>query len=199
MRDHPRFAQAYIWGQDLIERMVGDIRKEQNQRASGATLIVGAGTGSDISQLGPAVTQVVLLEPDHTMLSFLRNNYAHLRIIASPAEAMNVGDGEFDTVITSLVLCSVDRVDDTLREIYRVLKPTGQYLFMEHVKHEAIVPSLLQSTVNPLWKRVGGGCHLNRDIRRSLSHSPLEVLEYSIVKPNFFIPIIAGRAVKGSR
>lgn len=196
LANHPRFSQAYILGQDILEKMVGDVRKEQNQRASGATLIVGAGTGLDIVQLGSTVSRILLLEPDDTMRGYLEEKHPDLQTISSPAESMDVADSEFDTVITSLVLCTVDRVDQTLREIHRVSKPKGQYLFMEHVKHDLPVSQLLQNTVNPLWKRVGGGCNLNRDIRHYLFHSPLEVVEYSLVKPSFLIPIVAGRAVK---
>lgn len=196
MVEHPWFSQAYIWGQNFLEKIVGDVRKEQNQRAYGKTLIVGAGTGLDISQLSPNVSRVALLEPDSTMREYLQDRYPNFQSIASPAESMDIADGEFDTVITSLVLCSVDQVDQALREIHRVLKPTGQYLFMEHVKHDAPVQRSFQNMVNPLWKRVGGGCNLNRDIYQDMSQSPLKVLEYSLVKPNLVIPIIAGRAVK---
>jgi ubiquinone/menaquinone biosynthesis C-methylase UbiE len=194
--DHPYFSQAYIWGQDTLEKIVGDVRRQQNRRASGATLIVGAGTGLDVLQVGPFVSELVLLEPDETMRTYLEEKYPRIQTIGSPAESMDIADGVFDTVITSLVLCSVERVDETLKEIYRVLKPTGQYLFMEHVQHDATVPKWLQNIANPVWKRVGGGCHLNRNIREEMSNSLLEVVEYSIVKPNFLIPIVAGRAVK---
>ncbi|WDL98365.1 class I SAM-dependent methyltransferase [Alicyclobacillus sp. ALC3] len=196
MVNHPRFSQAYIWGQDLLEKVVGDVRTEQNRRAYGATLIVGAGTGLDVGQLAQNVSETVMLEPDDTMRGYLNDKFPHLRTISSPAERMDIADEEFDTVVTSLVLCSVDRVDQVLREIHRVLKPTGQYLFLEHVKHDAPVPSLLQNVVNPLWKRVGGGCHLNRDIHLNLVQSPFKVVEYSLVKPNFLLPIVAGRALK---
>lgn len=196
MVHHPLFSQAYIWGQDILEKMVGSVRSVQNQRAYGATLIVGAGTGLDIPQLGPRVSEIVLLEPDATMREYLREQYPHLEIVSSLAECMEIEDQRFDTVVSSLVLCTVARVDETLREIYRVLKPGGQYLFMEHVQHPDRVSQTLQNLANPLWQRIGGGCQLNRDIAQNLGRSPLTVDEYAIVKPNFLIPIVAGHAVK---
>lgn len=195
--NHPRFTQLYILGQRQLEHMVGPIRQQQNQRAYGKTLIVGAGTGLDIVALHlDAVTEVVLLEPDPNMQTFLRGKYHALPIVASSAEKMNIEEQQFDTVITSLVLCSVFDVDQVLREVFRVLKPGGQYLFMEHVRHTARVQRGVQNTLNPLWKKIAGGCHLNRDIRADLQRSPLNVVDYHAAKSNFLIPIVVGRAVR---
>jgi len=195
--NHPRFTQLYIRGQRQLEHMVGPIRKQQNQRAYGKTLIVGAGTGLDIVALDvTTVTKVVLLEPDPSMKAVLREKYAKIPIVASSAEKMNVEDQQFDTVITSLVLCSVFDVDQVLREVVRVLKPGGQYLFMEHVRHSERVQRGVQNTLNPLWKKIAGGCNLNRDIRADLQRSALTVMDYSAAKSNFLIPIVVGRAVR---
>lgn len=197
--NHPRFARLYAWGQNYVEHVVGHIRKQQNMQASGRTLIVGAGTGLDVPVLGPKVTEVVLLEPDPNMRRVLHEVYPSLRVLASTAEHIDVEEQRYDTVISSLVLCSVADVHQVLLEIYRVLKPGGQYLFMEHVKHSLPFPQFVQNTLNPVWKHLAGGCHLNRDIHRFLACSKLDVLECRLTQPNFLIPIITGRAVRAIR
>jgi SAM-dependent methyltransferase len=196
MVNHPVFSQLYIRGQGLLERVVGDVRKRHVQRARGQTLIIGAGTGLDLPHLNVAVTQVTLLEPDATMRAYLRERYPELTVLSSPAEAIDVENQRFDTVVSSLVLCSVRQLDAALAEIYRVLKTRGAFLFMEHVVHEAPLSRTAQHVMNPLWQCVGGGCHLNRDIGAALTQSPLTVVEYKVAQPHFLVPIVAGYAVR---
>ncbi|MHB1629934.1 MAG: class I SAM-dependent methyltransferase [Bacilli bacterium] len=192
--DHPVFSRLYIWGQDYFERVVGDVRTLQNERAFGRTLIVGAGSGLDVAALGAQVTEPVLLEPDPLMCAYLRKEYPGVRLVASPAEHMELDDQTFDTVITSFVLCSVFDVAQVLDEIHRVLEPGGQYLFMEHVKHDAPLASMIQTSATPIWKRIAGGCRLDRDIKTALGRSPLALLQYELVKPNYLIPVVTGQA-----
>ena len=86
----------------------------------------------DVPILGSGTTDVVLLEPDPTMGRVLSKRFPKLRLVGAPAESMPFTTLEFDTVITSLVLCSVADVGRVLAEITRVLVPGGQYLFLEH-------------------------------------------------------------------
>lgn len=193
MVHHPYFAKAYRFGQGMIEQVVGDVRRQQNQRARGRTLIVGAGTGLDVPHL-PATATPILLEPDGTMRQYLHQHFPNIPVLSDSAEVIGAGDAAFDTVITSLVLCSVQDLDAVLAEMYRVLKPGGTYLFMEHVRHTHAVSQRVQDAINPIWKRVGGGCNLNRDVLSALERSAFQIHEYNIVKPNAFLPVVAGSA-----
>ncbi len=192
--NHPVFSRLYIWGQNYLERAVGDVRMQQNAGACGRTLIVGAGSGLDAAVLGPHVTELVLLEPDPMFVAHLRREHPDIRLVTSPAEHIELEDQTFDTVITSLVLCSVSDVAQVLREIYRMLKPGGQYLFMEHVKHETPLAGLIQTSLTPVWKHIAGGCRLNRDIKTELNRSPLTLLRYELARPSYAIPIVTGQA-----
>ncbi len=194
--NHPVFSRMYIWGQEYLERAVGDVRTLQNERAYGRTLIVGAGSGLDVAALGVQVTELVLLEPDPLLCTYLRKEYPDTRLVPSSAEHMELEDQTFDTVITSLVLCSVFDIAQVLKEIYRVLKPGGQYLFMEHVKHDAPLAGMIQTSLTPLWKQIAGNCRLNRDIKSELNRSPLTLLRYELAKPNYVIPIVTGQALR---
>ena len=194
--NHPVFSRLYIWGQEYLERAVGNVRIRQNECAYGRTLIVGAGSGLDVAVLGAHVIELVLLEPDPLLGAHLRKEYPAIRLVTSTAEQMELETCSFDTVITSLVLCSVSDVDQVLREIYRILKPGGQYLFMEHVLHDAPLAGMIQTSLTPVWKQMAGGCRLNRDIKTALSLSALTVLRYELAKPSYFIPIVTGQAVR---
>ncbi len=194
--DHPFFSALYIRNQAAMERALGGLRAEQNTRAAGRTLIVGAGTGQDVHALGPRVTEVTLLEPDRSMRRELTRHFPELPLLESQAEQIDAPDASFDTVLSSLVLCSVQDVDAALREIARVLRPGGQYLFFEHVRHERAAPQALQDALTPLWKKVGGGCHLNRALVDAVRRSPLAVADVRQVRDGWLLPVVAGRAVR---
>lgn len=198
MVNHPVFSKVYIWSQSRLEQLVGDHRRRQNQLAGGKTLILGAGTGLDVPYLSEQVTEVTLLEPDASMYAYLRIHYPTLSILQQPGEQILSEEQQFDTVLSSLVLCSVSSVEQVLTEVYRVLKPGGQYLFMEHVKHDAKVPQSMQNAINPLWKRVAGGCNLNRDIQSEIKRSQLTLVDCKPVRSSVLLPIITGRALRES-
>ncbi len=193
--DHPLFSRFYVRNEAAMERVVGGLRASQNARANGRTLIIGAGTGLDVEPLGPRVTDVVLLEPDRSMRGELAGRWPEIPVLASPAEHMDVPDASFDTVLSSLVLCSVRDVDAVLREIARVLRPDGQFLFLEHVRHDRLLPRVTQDALTPLWKVMGAGCHLNRSLQGALRRSPLRVADVRQVRDGWLFPIIAGRAL----
>src|SRR6516165_5130276 len=85
-----------------------------------------------------------------------------VRVVVGHATALPAGDASFDAAVASLVLCSVSNVDSALAEIRRVLKPSGELRFFEHVRSDHLALGLLQDAITPLWSRVGGGCHPNR-------------------------------------
>ena len=78
-------------------------------------------------------------------------------------ESLPFEDGSFDTVVASLLLCSVDDQDRALGEIRRVLKPGGQYLFLEHVRSDDPKIARRQDTLEGIWGKIAMGCHPNRD------------------------------------
>ncbi len=192
--DHPWFSRWYVRTEHAVERAVGDARRAQNAQAVGRTLIIGAGTGLDVPALGPGATNVVLLEPDATMRGILAQRYPTLPLVGEPAEAMRLDPGSMDTVISSLVLCSVSDLRQVLDEIARVLRPGGQYLFLEHVANPRRLAGAVQRAADPLWRRMGGGCHLTRDVVLALAESPLRPDWVELVHPGGLLPVIRGRA-----
>jgi ubiquinone/menaquinone biosynthesis C-methylase UbiE len=92
-------------------------------------------------------------------------------IIAGSAEAIPVDANSIDTVVTTWTLCSIPDAVGALREMRRVLKPSGQLLFVEHGLAPEENIQKWQNRLTPLWKKIGGGCHLNRPIRALVESS----------------------------
>jgi ubiquinone/menaquinone biosynthesis C-methylase UbiE len=172
-------------------------------RAGGRVLEVGAGTGLNLEHYPPGV-ELVLSEPEAPMLDRLRARAAlhdpPPAVVAAPAERLPFGDASFDTVVTTLVLCTVDDLDGALRELRRVLAPGGRLLFLEHVRAADARTARLQDLLEPLWRRAACGCHPNRATLAAIAAAPLELeeVEHGSVPlaPGFLRPLIAGAAVR---
>lgn len=146
------------WRAELLAGVAGDV------------LEIGAGTGHNLAHYGPEVRRLVLAEPDRHMRARLAARMsatpppaAAVEVVAAPAERLPFADGEFDAVVSTLVLCSVTDLAAALAEVRRVLRPGGRLLFVEHVAATTRPDRLRwQRRLEPLWRRAAGGCHLTR-------------------------------------
>jgi ubiquinone/menaquinone biosynthesis C-methylase UbiE len=152
-----------------------DMRRELLAEASGRTLELGSGTGANVELYPPAVTDLVLTEPDRFMAAKLRSKYPDREVVEAPAEKLPFEDDSFDTVALTLVLCTVPDPEGALREVARVLKPGGRFLFIEHVRAEEESLARWQDRLHGAWYLFGDGCHCNRDTLATLEASPLTV------------------------
>src|SRR3954451_3533285 len=110
-----------------------DMRRDLLASARGRTLELGAGTGANVELYPAAVTELVLAEPAEPMAKRLEAKHPHATVVRAPAEALPFADHSFDTVVSTLVLCTVADPQRTLAEVERVLRPGGQLLFLEHI------------------------------------------------------------------
>ncbi len=149
-------------------------RRELLAPARGRVLEIGFGTGLNAPFFPSAVERVVAIDPNDGMQKRAAKRVAgatvpiEMRLAAG--EKLPADDASFDCVVTSLVLCSVDDVDQTLAEIARVLKPGGQYLLFEHGLCDDPKIQKWQHRLNGFQQRVFGGCHLTRPVRKSVEH-----------------------------
>ncbi len=197
--DHPWFSRAYRLAEGPLERALGKARRAQNAQAWGRTLVIGAGTGLDVPVLAERATEVLLLEPDATMRRTLAKRFPALPVLGTSAEATTLADATYDTVVGSLVLCSVVDMGRVLEEISRVLAPGGQYLFLEHVRSHRPMAGAVQQALEPVWRRLGGGCRLTRDVEAAVRASALTLTQREAVRSGGILPVIRGRALKGAR
>jgi SAM-dependent methyltransferase len=133
------FAAAYEWLLRGSERAgLADRRRDLLTRARGATVEIGAGTGLNIAYYPDTVTELVLTEPSPYMARRLRTRAAQreraTRVVDAVGEKLPFPDASMDTVVATLVLCTVVDLAKTLSEIARILRPDGQLLFLEHVR-----------------------------------------------------------------
>jgi SAM-dependent methyltransferase len=162
------FAAVYDRAVARAERAgIADARRKLLSGTRGRILEVGAGTGLNVEHY-PAGSDVTYTEPDPHMAKRLRAR--GVDVVEVGAEALPFADESFDTVVSTLVLCTVPDVPASLREIRRVLAPGGRLLFLEHVR--AAPGSKLerwQDRLHGPWHALAGGCNCNRDLPASLA------------------------------
>ena len=174
------FARGYeFFLRQSEEAGLRDMRAALLSDASGRTLEVGAGTGFNLEHYPEAVTELVLTEPFGPMADQLRAKIGDsgrpAEVVEAPGEALPFPDDSFDTVALTLVLCTIPDPAAALREIARVLKPGGRFLFLEHVRSEEPGLAKWQDRLHGPWFAFGHGCHCNRDTLATIESSPLEV------------------------
>jgi ubiquinone/menaquinone biosynthesis C-methylase UbiE len=144
-------------------------RRRVLSAAEGRVLEVGIGSGLNLPHYPATVREVIGLDPSTQLLSMARRAVDRssfpVSFIEDTAEAIPLDSGSVDTVVTTWTLCSIHRCEQALREVRRVLRPGGQLLFVEHGLSPEEGVRRWQDRLTPLWKRIGGGCHLNWPIR----------------------------------
>jgi SAM-dependent methyltransferase len=147
--------------------------------ASGRVLELGAGTGLNLPYYPDGLDELVLTEPATPMVSRLERrahrNGNSSRVIEASAESLPFEDDSFDTVVSTLVLCTVDDPERVIAEVGRVLRPGGKLLFLEHVRSDSRRLAKWQDRLERPWHAFAAGCHANRPTVELLRESPLEV------------------------
>ncbi len=141
-------------------------RRELLADAYGRVVEIGAGTGLNLAHYPDDVTELNLTEPEPGMRRKLARRLERrgrlARIIDAPAQRLPLADASVDTVVSTLVLCTVDDPLGALREIARVLRPGGQVLFIEHVRADSRFLGRCQDALREPWRHFAGGCICNR-------------------------------------
>lgn len=147
--------------------------------AQGRVLEIGVGSGLNLPLYTDAADHVVGLDNSPRLLSMARQVHQSgapsPELIEGSAEALPLEDQSIDTVVTTWTLCTIPDVHAALREMRRVLKPSGTLLFVEHGRSPDEKVRRWQDRLTPVWKRLGGGCHLNRPIRELLEDSGFRI------------------------
>lgn len=179
---HPRFAAFYEWmtGLGPCRRMSDPLREELVSQTSGVVLEIGAGNGVNFPFYAPErCKRVEATEPDPAMQRYagprLKQARVPITLTTAPVEALPFADLTFDTVVVTLVFCSVADPRQGFREIRRVLKPDGTLLLLEHVRAKGALTAHLQDALVPLTTRLFGNCHWNRDTARVLDDAGFQI------------------------
>jgi SAM-dependent methyltransferase len=177
---HPIFARMLDRLSEREERMgQGEHREEMLSGLSGRVVELGAGNGINFRHYPSTVTEVVAVEPE----PYLRERAGQAaRAAPVPVSVVDGLGGElpfeeaaFDAAVVSLVLCSVPDQEAVLSDLFRVVRPGGELRFYEHVRASDSRLLRLQDAVTPVWKRLAGGCHPNRDTGAAIERTGFEI------------------------
>ncbi len=150
----------------MRQKNFAPFRERTAGAAHGRALAVGIGSGLNLVSYPQGIDTVYGVDPSAELLTKARQRVAKVgfpvHLLEASAEKLPLEDQSFDTVVMTFTLCSIPDVSAALLEIRRILKPGGELLFAEHGR--APDPDVMrwQDRITPVWKRIGGGCHLNR-------------------------------------
>jgi ubiquinone/menaquinone biosynthesis C-methylase UbiE len=147
--------------------------------AAGRVLEVGIGSGLNLPFYDESVKYVIGLDPSHRLLAMARwaarRAATRLQLVDGSAETVPLEDHSVDTVVTTWTLCSIPDAGRALREMRRVLDPSGRLLFVEHGRAPEQAVRWWQDRLTPMWKYLAGGCHLNRAIRDLIENAGFRI------------------------
>ena len=158
------------WMLDLSmrQKVLRPFRERVIGAAEGRVLEIGVGSGLNLPLYRGNVRSVVGLEPSPELLRMANRKATAASVpvefLESSAEAVPLEDDSVDTVVTTWTLCTIPDVDRALGEVRRVLRPGGSLLFVEHGRAPEPGVARWQDRLDPIWSRLAGGCHLNRQI-----------------------------------
>jgi ubiquinone/menaquinone biosynthesis C-methylase UbiE len=151
------------------------MRKNLLSECRGTVLEIGAGTGLNVGHYDAGLARLVLTEPEPHMAAKLRATVRRAgiaaQVIEAPAESLPFPDASFDTVVSTLVLCTVSSPDAVIREVRRVLKPGGQFLFIEHVRSGSRRLAGWQDRLRWPWSLFACGCQCNRNTLEAIQRA----------------------------
>ena len=153
----------------MRNRRFAPYRRRVVGSAEGRVLEIGVGSGLNLPFYGAAVRGIIALEPNARLIAMARRSRGASRIavdfLQGSAESIPLDDNCIDTVLTTWTLCTIPHADAALAEMRRVVRPSGRLLFVEHGLAPDERVRWWQDRLTPAWRRLSGGCHLNRPIR----------------------------------
>jgi ubiquinone/menaquinone biosynthesis C-methylase UbiE len=200
--ESPMFGRAYDAIMALPEWTVLEAhRRFLAEGLAGRVVDLGAGTGAQFpayAEYGGEITALYAVEPDPAMRERARDRAAEvdfpIELVDATGESLPFADGSIDAVVASLVFCTIPDAEDAFDEVARVLRPGGEFRFLEHVRATGGLGGV-HDLLTPCWRPVAGGCHLNRktgDMFRS--DDRFELLEYDRFESGLMraLPLIRG-------
>ncbi|WNM60992.1 class I SAM-dependent methyltransferase [Candidatus Nitrospira neomarina] len=157
-------------------------------KASGMVLEIGFGSGANFSYYSSQIHSLTAIDPNPGMIPLARSLQAEavipVHLALALAEALPFPSACFDTVVSTMTLCSVPQLSKALQELHRVVRPGGQLLFLEHGQSPDRWVRRWQDGLTPAWKHLGDGCHLNRPMIQMIQAQGWTVSALE----NFYLP-----------
>lgn len=177
---YDRFILPPLLGLAMGAKPITYQRKKVVPRASGRVLEIGSGAGHNLPFYDPAkVTHLWALEPSPEMRARAAKRASDaafpVEFLDLPGEQIPLGDESADTILITYTMCTIPDVASALRGMRRVLKPGGKMIFCEHGKAPDADVEKWQHRIEPMWKKISGGCHLSRPIPSLLKDAGFKI------------------------
>lgn len=196
---------AAFW--DLQSRFESEklrqLRRAVVIRARGSVLEIGCGTGGNFALYGESTSRIIATDPNPYMVrrALKARSVASrpIELLRARAEKLPFEDDSFDTVISTWNFCTIPDPEAALGEIRRVLRPDGEFRFLDHVRYGHKFGALWQDLLTPVWRWCGAGCHPNRDIAGLIGTAGLNIIEFESLRPVPPIPpfVIVRPVIRG--
>lgn len=164
------------------------LRQSLISRASGLVLEIGFGTGANLSFYPSQTLSLTAIDPNPGMIPLARSPLMEavipVHLVLASAEGLPFPSASFDTVVSTMTLCSVPLLSNALQELLRVVKSGGRLLFLEHGQSPDRSVRRWQDGLTPAWKHLGDGCHLNRPMVQMIQAQGWTVTALE----NFYLP-----------
>lgn len=185
------FSLYDLFMRPLEKRGIKKARKRLIAQAKGSVLEIGSGTGANIKFYNFDLVTDLTITDKKLSKRIKRLEQVPAKFIEADVSELPFSDDSFDTIIHTLVFCSVKDVSKGLLELERVLKPHGKIIFIEHILPEHGFLKRTFKFINPLWKRVSSGCNLTRSYIESLEQEGFEIIESNKFMKTVFVSGIA--------
>ncbi|MEH2203633.1 MAG: class I SAM-dependent methyltransferase [Nostoc sp.] len=176
------FAWMMASSTSKYDKIVSDRKRSLFANLQGKVLEIGPRAGANLPYYPKDIHWIGIEPNSHTHSSLQKQAEKldlNIDLRIGNAEWLDAEDNSIDTVVSTLVLCSVPNIDYTLQAILRVLKPGGRFLFIEHVAApQGSLLRQLQNTVSPIWKAIGDGCHPDRETWIALGNAGFSSIHY---------------------
>lgn len=172
------FPRLLDWS--LGNPQMGKYRRLALEPAQGETLEIGFGTGLNLPYYPQTVTRLTVIDSENMLTELVDRRIAECSLPVTKMQLDAQGrlpfeDHSFDSVVTTLTLCSIENTTPAMAEIRRVLKPGGRFVFWEHGRSDDPTAARWQDRLNPLQRIIGAGCNMNRKIDDLISTTGFEI------------------------
>jgi ubiquinone/menaquinone biosynthesis C-methylase UbiE len=177
-----------IYGQRILPRIqdkfmnrkgTSEVRRRVCAGLTGDVVEVGFGTGLNVPYYPTGVNRVFAVEPSRVCMKLAQDRIAHstvsVQLAGLTGEHLDLPSASFDTVLSTWTFCTIPNLDAALEELRRVLKPSGTLHFVEHGHAPDVATEKWQRRIEPLNKKLAGGCHLTRDIPEYLRKAGFQI------------------------
>ncbi|MGF1672491.1 MAG: class I SAM-dependent methyltransferase [Rivularia sp. (in: cyanobacteria)] len=189
----------YLLDWSLSSPLFAKYRQEVLAEVEGEVLEIGFGTGLNLSYYPEEIHKIITVDNNPGVHKLAQKRIEKSRITVDnrilSGENLPMADNTFDSVVSTWTLCSIEKVEQAVKEIYRVLKPGGKLFFIEHGLSNETNIQTWQNRLTPIQKIIGDGCHLNRNIRSLVEQQfqQVNLEEFYLEKT----PKVAGYMYKG--